>query len=274
MELGKTRENLKVIVNFLLLFFLLQILFWYKIESIKPNLGIVPDLPSKHAARALSLGEEEFYFRVKGLRLQNAGDTFGRVTPLKNYDYKKLYQWFSFLDTINPRSHYIPALAGNYYSNSQNPEDSRYIVKYLEEHYDFNPEGNWWWLYQAIYLATYKLKDQDLTMRLAYKLAETSGENAPTWTKQMAAIMHSKFGQHCESLRVINNILNEYESGKSNISDEDINFMLYFINNRLKAMKEEGFDPKSCDYTMDAEKNLKLRDEKKYRDPRFKMKRK
>jgi hypothetical protein len=126
-------------------------------------------------------------------------------------------------------------------------------------------------LYQATYLAAYRLKDQDLTMRLSYKLANTSGDKIPMWVKQMPAIMYSKYGQQCEALRVINQILNDYENDKSKISDNDINFMLYFIKNRIEAMKRDGFDPRTCDQTKEAEKNLKLKDEKEYRNPLFKM---
>jgi hypothetical protein len=271
LKLAQKRQNLKFIKISLVIVFIFQASFWYKTETIKPELGIVPDLPSKYSAEALSFGDKEFYFRTKGMRIQNAGDTFGRVTPLKNYDYEKLYNWFSFFDTINSKSNYIPSLASYYYSNSQNDLDNVHIVKYLEEHYDLDPSENWWWMYQAIFLSAYKIKDKDLALRLAYKLRDTSGDEAPIWTKQMVAIIHGKFGENCEALRVINEILDDYENERINVDENEINFMLYFIGNKVKNMKKEGFDPRSCEETRKSVDKLKMRDEEEYRDPSFIM---
>ncbi len=269
LKLTQKRQDLKFIKYFLIIIFICQSIFWYKTETIKPKLDIVPDLPSKYSAEALSFGDKEFYFRTKAMRIQNAGDTFGRVTPLKNYDYEKLYNWFSFLDSINSKSNYIPSLASYYYSNSQNDLDNVYIVKYLEERYDLNPSENWWWMYQAIFLSAFKLKDKDLALRLSYKLRNTSGDESPIWTKQMAAIIHGKFGENCEALRVINEILNDYENERINVKDEEINFMLYFIGNKIKNMKKEGFDPRNCKEVKESMDKLKMRNEEEYRNPTF-----
>jgi len=265
------RCKTKLISFIILILFIIQGIFWFQTEKIKPNLGIVPDLPSKYSSKVLSFGDTEFYFRTKAMRIQNAGDTFGRVTPLKNYDYEKLYRWFSFLDTLNSRSNYIPALASYYYSNSQNKMDTIPVIRYLEERYDLNPEKNWWWMYQAIFMAAYKLQDEKLALRLSYKLRDTSGNNTPIWTKQVAALMHSKFGEHCEAIRVINEILQDYENKKINVDDNEINFMLFFIKNRIASMKKEGFDIKQCSETQKAQKFLNMKDEKEYQNPMFEM---
>ena len=114
----------------LILFLLLQIIFWYKTENIKPNLGIVPEVPTLSTAKAFAFGDEEFYFRYKGLRIQNTGDTFGRFSPLKDYDYSKLYNWFVLLDNLDSKSNYIPSLVAYYYSMTQNSKDVIYLIDY------------------------------------------------------------------------------------------------------------------------------------------------
>ena len=94
----------------------MQFFFWWKTENIQPEIHIVPPLPSKYSVEALSLGDKEFYFRVLALKIQNAGDSFGRFTALKYYDYETLYHWFKIMDGLNHKSKFIPSLASYYYS--------------------------------------------------------------------------------------------------------------------------------------------------------------
>ena len=234
---------------FIILFLLLQIIFWYKTENIKPDLGIVPEVPTLSTVKAFSFGDEEFYFRYKGFMIQNTGDTFGRFSPLKDYDYNKLSQWFNLLDNLDSRSNYIPSLAAYYYSLTQNQEDVIYIINYLNSHADKDPKTKWWWYYQAMYLANNVYKDKDLAIEMAKKLKENSPENAPLWTKQMLAILLSDKGENCEAIRVISGIIDEYEKpGKEkSISDNEMNFMQFFIQQRLEELKKDkNFNVEDC----------------------------
>ena len=235
---------------FIFIFFLiLQIIFWYKTESIKPNLGIVPEVPTISTVKAFSFGDEEFYFRYKGFRIQNTGDTFGRFSPLKDYDYSKLYEWFKLFDKLNNKSNYIPSLAAYYYSMTQNEKDVIYIINYLVEHADKNPSEKWWWYYQAMTLANNVYKDNELAISIAKKLKDSSPENAPLWTKQMLAILLANQGQNCEALRVITGIIDEYDkqgTDKKSVDDNEMNYMRFFIEKQLKKLKESRFNPKDC----------------------------
>ena len=234
---------------FIIFFFMLQILFWYKTENIKPNLGIVPEVPTLSTVKAFSFGDEEFFFRYKGFMIQNTGDTFGRFSPLKDYDYKKLTEWFNLLDELDSRSNYIPSLAAYYYSLTQNHADVIYIINYLDKHASKDPEKKWWWYYQAMYLADKVYKDKDLAIQMARKLKNNSPKNAPLWTKQMEAILLSDKGEKCESLRVMDGILKEYEKKDENksINENEINFMQFFIKQRLEELKQDkNFNPADC----------------------------
>ncbi len=129
----------------LALFLVLQAMFWVKTYEIKPKLDIVPPLPSQQEMAALSFGDTQFYFRGLALNLQMAGDTFGRSTPLKDYNYPKLLEWFRLLDRLDedcipPKkleecrastSNYIPSVAAYYFSKSQHPKDAKYVLDYL-----------------------------------------------------------------------------------------------------------------------------------------------
>ena len=223
-----------------------QVFFWFKAESIKPNLEIVANPPSKAVLEVNSLGDKEFYFRTQALRIQNMGDTFGRFSALKDYDYKKLYHWFKLMDTLDNRSNFVPAIVSYYFSNTPEAEDTRYLIKYLREHAAQNPEKKWWWLYQATYIANRTLEDKDLAVEIALEMRDTSGPDAPLWTKNFAAFLYEDMGDACQSYFIIKQILDDYDAGKQKAKEYEIEFMGQFIKERLSRLKEGNFDPRDC----------------------------
>lgn len=221
-----------------LLLCIAQVLFWGHSRHILPYMAVVPDVPGKDVVKALSLGDEQFYFRVLALHIQNAGDTYGRFTPLKDYDYGKLARWFELLDSLDNRSNYIPMLATYYYSQTQNVPDVRYIVDYLAAHAEGRVETKWWWLIQAMYLANHKLEDKDLALEVGAPLIEAQG--IPIWARQFPAFIYEQKGQLAEALYVMEHVLEGYEQEK--LPRADFNFMKYFIEERLQESLPEGFD--------------------------------
>lgn len=226
--------------------FILQVGFWFKSEHFKPDVYIVPPLPSKESVAALSFGDEQFYFRAAALKIENAGDSFGRFTSLKKYDYAKLYDWFKLLDSLDHKSKYVPNLAAVYYAQTSNKEDNRYIIKYLDEYVGDNIDEDWWWIYQAFYIAHATLKDDSLALKFAYKLSKNKNEKAPTWTRELPAFIESKLGNDCEAFLVINKMLKDNESGEQKISPAEMDFIRHFIKNGLGDLKKKNFNPNKC----------------------------
>lgn len=215
-----------------------QVVFWSQTRDIRPDMSIVPDVPGREVVKALSLGDEQFYFRVLALQIQNAGDTYGRFTPLKDYDYDKLSKWFSLLDTLDNTSDYIPSLATYYYSQTQNTPDVRYIVDYLSTHAEGRVEQKWWWLIQAMYLANHKLENKELALKVGAPLIDARG--IPLWARHFPAFIYEQQGEMAQALYVMEHVLKNYESEK--LSREDFNFMKYFIEERLERGLPEGFE--------------------------------
>ncbi len=222
----------------LLIFFIAQVVFWHQTRHSFPEMSIVPDVPAKEVVHALSLGDPQFYFRMLALQIQNAGDTYGRFTPLKEYDYSKLSKWFSLLDSLDDTSEYIPSIATYYYSQTQNTPDVRYIVDYLYEHAAHRPEEKrkWWWLIQAIYLANHKLEDKALALKVGQPLLDAKG--IPLWARHYPAFIHEQGGEAKEALFVMEHVLKGYE--EQTLSQEDFNFMKYFIEERLRMPLPEA----------------------------------
>ncbi len=236
----------KIFFYLFLIIFALQVIFWYKTKDIKPNYDIVPHTPSKLSVKALSLGDEEFLFRSLATRLQNSGDVFAGFVALRKYDYQRLYNWFTLLDELNAKSNLVPALASYYYSQTQNKSDLHYVIKYLDERYSKNMNENWWWQFQAIQIAQKDLSDNDLALRLSYKLADNTSKDAPLWTKQMPAFILANMGHDCLSFKIIEHIMQENEQGKRILTADEINFMRYFVDERLSRLHNTKFDPKKC----------------------------
>ena len=211
-----------------LLFFMgLQGVFWYHTREIQPEIGIVPDVPGERTVRALSFGDEEVFFRLYALGIQNSGDTFGRFTALYKYDFKKLYQWFTLLDKLNDQSNYLPAMATYYFSQTQNPADVKYIVDYLDHYTLGRVKEKWWWVVQGVYLAQHKLADTDRAQQLAERLRGVHG--IPIWAQQTPAFIHEQRGEFDDALSIMQEIMKHPEE----YSQGELNFMKYFVDERL-----------------------------------------
>lgn len=241
-------------------------IIWEGTRAHKPDLAVVPELPTDHAVRTFSMGDSQFYFRLKAFDIQNAGDTFGRTTALKDYDYEKLYNWWKILDGLDSRSNFVPPLVSYYYGSSQKPErDLPYVVKYLEEHADLDPGKKWWWYSQAIYHAKHKLKDLDSALRIASKLANIPEDaGAPLWARQMPAFILEAKGDYNAACDIIINIVDNYKD----VKEGELNFMMYFIRDRISAMIEAQKDPNAkpleprCQAILEAEKQKQKEKEK------------
>jgi len=177
---------------------------------LKPLLlsNTTPHPPTIRAAKTIALGDDAWCYRLLAYPLQHAGDHFGTFMPLKLYDYKKLHTWFTLLDKLDATSHYVPAIAADYYSQSPNIEDVRYVVDYLSTHKTTNP-GHWWWMSKAVYLATYRLHDSSLALTLAYKLAAINDKTMPLWAKQLPAFIHVLRGENNQAAHVMHALLQQ-----------------------------------------------------------------
>ena len=210
--------------------FAAQAAFWHHSKTIFPDMGVVPPVPGKAEAGALSLGDGQFYFRLLALQIQNCGDTYGRFTALYQYDFQRLYQWFLLLDRLDNRSDLVPTMASYYFSQTQNKPDVRYIYDYLMQHVKGREKQKWWWAVQATYLANHVLEDKDLALAAARSLEHVRG--IPLWAQQMPAFIHEQRGEMEAALAIMEAIARD----EKNIPPSEMKFMEYFVKERLKRL--------------------------------------
>lgn len=219
---------------FVILLLCIQIALWSQTRQVMPKLGILDQLPSESTAKLASIADDQLYFRMAAIGLQNAGDSFGRFTALREYDYKLLLDWMIFMDKFDKSSHFLPAIGSYYYSNTQNKGDNKYVIQYLENRYDRNPVENWWWLSQGVHIALHRMEDRKLALRLAHKLSTTPYEKIPRWAQQMPAFILEQMGEREQALAVIKDLAERFD----NYSQGELNFMNYFVKNRLGFLQE------------------------------------
>ena len=241
----------KIFFWLFIVFFALQAWFWHKTESYHKTPQPIPETPSKYVVSAMSFGDKEFLFRALATRIQNAGDIFAGFMALKYYDYKNLYQWLKTLDNLNNQSLLMPSLTSHYYSQTQKKADNIYIVNYLDEFASKDIDKYWWWLFQATFIAKRDLKNYDLSLKIANKLAQNQAKTAPLWTKQMPAFISAEMGNNCLALNIISHILQDYEkqnNTKENSQEivKEINFMKFFIEKQIHLLKQQNFNAKQC----------------------------
>lgn len=232
LKIALRERGMRLAILLLGVFVLLQTIFWVHTRQVMPEMGIVPDVPGERALSALTFGDEEVFFRLLALNIQNSGDTFGRFTALYKYDYKKLYHWFRLLDGLNNQSNYIPSMASYYFSQTQNPADLRYLVDYLDEYSRGRTKEKWWWVVQGVYLAQHRLGDTDRALKLANTLQGVRG--IPLWAQQLPAFLHEERGEFGAALKIMESIMQHPED----YNQSELNFMRYFIDERLHRMEE------------------------------------
>lgn len=208
----------------------LQAAFWWRTRDLQAGWEGVPPAPSNQVAKALAMGDGQFLYRAATFVLQNMGDEGGRVTPLKDYDYQRLGQWFFLLDQFDPQSEYLPVLVGYYYSLSQNPDDIRIVISFLAHIAIRDPVRNWRWLAHAIYLARHRVGDMNLALSLAYRMAAIRGPGIPIWAQQMPAFVLADVGEK-EAAR---NLMEAIIDSQTDLEPSEIEFMRDFIENRLQ----------------------------------------
>jgi hypothetical protein len=225
----------------LALVLLLQLAFWSASRQVIPKWGGVPPVPTQQGATMMTLGDPEFSFRFLAITLQSLGDGNGQSTPLKDYNYATLGQWFFLLNRLDAVSDHVPMIAAYYFGATRVPKDVAEVVKYLGQIGQDTRGEKWRWLAQAVYLARHRMDDLSLALDLAYKLAKLEADAPmPSWTKQMPAFILKEQGDTAAARQLMEEMLLSTQQAHPN----EINFMSSYLVEQL------GVDPKEVEAVM------------------------
>lgn len=239
-------ENSKSLIYLFIFILCAQILFSAKVSFIKPEITLIEKPYSSSTIDLLALGDRQFLFRTLATKLQNTGDIFAGFTSIEKYNYKNLYDWLNTLDKLDNKSNFAPALAAYIFGSSSNPNNINIIINYLENHSKNNIEKKWWWITQAIYLSNNILRDKDISIKLSNILIESQSKNIPLWTKRYAVSIFDKYNEDCASAKLLSEIIFEINKRNYNLSPEEFNLMHFFIENKIKNLKNKKFNAGKC----------------------------
>jgi hypothetical protein len=211
----------------LLIFTLLQVMFWNVSNRLIPDMEIVPELATDTEAHLIALGDDQFYFRWHAFNIQNAGWTYGRFTALEKYDYHKLHAWFTLLDQFDNESNFVPALASYFYSRTGNVKDLAHLVKYLQEYSRYRLEQNWFWQVEGVHIADHKMNDRDIALEMALPLLNL--HEVPIIVRQLPAFIYERRGE----MELARNVMEEIKADTV-LAEAELNFMTHFLETRLK----------------------------------------
>lgn len=202
---------------------LAQAAFAWSLRDRHPPWDILGPPPGEAALRLMSFGDAQVLYRVLGLSLQHAGDTGGRVTSLRSYDYDHVGGWLRRLDALDPRSDLMPALAAFYFGVTPTPEDAAKVVDYLIDAVRDDP-GRWRYLAHGAVIAKHRVKDLDLALRAARTLAALPGDQ-PVWTRQMPAFVLAEMGDTEQAAAVFAALLQQADD----LPPEEVAYMLRML---------------------------------------------
>jgi hypothetical protein len=207
-----------------------NIALWSSVRPVKARWMNIPPAPSGISATGIGLGDAQIAYRVYGIMIQNFGDTGGRTTALKDYDYEALGTWLRLEHTLDPKSDYVPFLAAYVFGGSQDPQKLGPVIDYLAEAAGEGEGEKWRWLAQAVHLARFKMQDMPRAFALANKLAAMYRPGMPAWVLQMPAFVMTESGDKQAALGLMLEIL---QSSLGKIPQQETNAMIDYLCTRI-----------------------------------------
>lgn len=216
--------------SLLLIAVLAHVCLWLSVRGAQARWLNVPPVPSEYGATAFTLGDAQFAYRAIGVMLQNLGDTGGRYTALREYNYDELTRWFFLADRLDPKARYAPFLAAYYFSAVTDPGKFRPLLAYLREVGLRPGEQNWRWLWQAVFIARFNMHDLDTALELANELAALNNPAMPGWTRQMPAFVLGAKGENEAAIAVLVELL---KTSADKMDPAEVNSIIHHICDRL-----------------------------------------
>jgi hypothetical protein len=209
-----------------------QIGFAVAARHVTPNRDLLPPVPTPRLRDAESFGDPQFLFRIDSLEIQNAGDTGGRIVPVKNYDFGIVVGWLRTLQSLDSRSAIPIELASGYFGQSQNTDYVRPIVEFMRENVGLRPQARWKYLFQAVYLAQRRLRDNDLALATAYQLASYDFPDMMPLAGMMPAFILEDLGRFREARAIIEKAQQRFAGRLSPDDDKFIHNYLDYLATR------------------------------------------
>lgn len=178
----------------------------------RPHLGILPPLPTPETVDALAMGDHQFLYRSLVLQIQNAGDTGGRFTPMKNYDIGAVIDWMAVLQRLDHLSSHYTFLLLRYFSLGADADKLKALIRFIDADVDLAPDRKWYWQTQIVAKARGELKDLSLALELSRKMRAYVPylPEGYTWVLQTEPVLLADLGRLDEARIMMEEILQKH----------------------------------------------------------------
>ncbi len=124
---------------------------------------------SAQVYRGIAMGSEQLLGHMLAIRLQLHDNQAGRHIRYSLMDYNLLIDWLERITEISPAIEYPMLLASRVYSSTDNPQQLRMILDFIQRRFDDEPQLHWRRLTEASVIAKHRLDDPELALAMAEK---------------------------------------------------------------------------------------------------------
>ena len=145
--------------------------------------------------RVAALGDEVSFAKIVMLWLQAFDTQAGLRIPLRALNYSHVIAWLSRSLALDPHAQYPLLAASRLYAEIPDPVLSRQMLEFVYVAFADDPAQRWPWLAHATYLAKHRLKDHDLALKYAARLAQANNPAIPHWAQQLQIFVLADMGE-------------------------------------------------------------------------------
>jgi hypothetical protein len=165
----------------------------------RPDMIVLEAPPGPTARTALAFGDAQFLYRSWAAHLQNAGDTGGRATPMRDYNYDYVLGWLQALQALDRDAQQHAFLAAHYFSQTPKLDDVRRLVDFIIADVRLSPARKWYWLTYVMTLAQRKLDDLPYALEISRELASYDFPDMDGYNYLFTAIYLERLARYDEA---------------------------------------------------------------------------
>lgn len=135
------------------------------------------------------------------LSLQAYDNQPGISIPFMQLDYSRVAQWLRTVLSLDPAGQYPLLMASQLYAQVPDPARTRYMLGFVREEFDADPQRRWQWLAHAAIMAKHRLNDLPTALEYARAIRDRASA-APPWARQMHIFLLEDMGEF-EAARIL-----------------------------------------------------------------------
>ena len=158
--------------------------------------------------RGLAMGSEQLLGYLLAIRLQLHDNQVGRHFRYNLIDYRLLIDWLDRISEVSQGTEYPMMLASRVYTATDDHQQLRLILGFIERRFDDDPQLHWRRLVEASVAAKHKLDDLEMALGMARKLAsQPASVSMPHWARDFEFLLLAELNELETAITIIQALL-------------------------------------------------------------------